>query len=102
MNKKYMQVICVAGMTLLGGIAFAQSTQTTGKEVGPQVDPKSLEPYKETAKTSEAVAAPAPVTFQGNSDVTDVDYNRLQTMPEAQRKEILANPKKYRIVNQPK
>jgi hypothetical protein len=93
----YMKVICVAGLTLLGGAAFAQSSDP-GKEVGPQVDPATLAPHLETAAPVEPSAPSTGV----DTGITEVDYARLQSMPEAQRQEILANPDKYVIINQPK
>lgn len=107
MKKNVSKALFFAPLMLMGIAASAQSNQSTGaqtpnvftKEAHAPADPAVLAKHLETSTTPVVVAEPIPAT---TSTVIEVDYNRLQSMPEAQRLEILGDSKKYKVVNQPK
>lgn len=107
MKKNVSKALFFAPFMLMGFAASAQSNQTTEvnapnvftKEAHAPADPAVLAKHLETSTTPVVVAEPISAT---TSTVIEVDYNRLQAMPEAQRLEILGDSKKYKVINQPK
>ena len=109
MKKAVLKSLFFVPAMLLGGFVCAQNNQSAtaanqeallnkNYQLQQVVDPAVQAKHLETATQQEQSQ---PVVLS-TSTITEVDYSRLQKMTEAERKEIIGNPKKYKVINQPK